>query len=277
MRLVATVAGIEHGGMQPIFAGGTSLSKVFGLIKRFSEDLDFRMVLPETGVGRADRRHYRNLIIEAIRANEDWTIVDGDIESRNQSQFFSCLARYPASFKLSSSLRPHIKLEMTFLSPAIQAKEGMAQSFVSQARKGPPETTKILCIDPVETAAEKLSALTWRVLSRRRGAENDDPTLVRHVHDLAALETIAGQVPDFPGLLREVFSHDSGRGQASPEKAAMTPRAQLSTALDMLADDPEYRTEYERFVVAMSYAAEDETPPFDEALEAVRRLGGQLP
>jgi predicted nucleotidyltransferase component of viral defense system len=50
MRLVAAVAGVGYGEVRPVFAGGTSLSKAFGLIKRFSEDLDFRLALPEAGV-----------------------------------------------------------------------------------------------------------------------------------------------------------------------------------------------------------------------------------
>lgn len=277
MRLVAAIAGLEHGGMRPVFAGGTSLSKAFGLIKRFSEDLDFRMALPEADVGRGERRAYRKLAIETIRANEDWTIEDDDVQSRNQSQFFSCLVRYAENFALSSALRPYIKLEMTFLSPAVQAKEGSVSSFVSQARNDPPEAEGILCIDPVETAADKLSALTWRVLSRQRDSENDDPTLIRHLHDLAALEAIAASDPIFPELLKATFSQDVDRGGVSSGRDDMTAREQFSAALNSIVGDSEYRREYEQFVVAMSYAAEDETPSFDEALQAIRRLGDQIP
>lgn len=276
MRLVAAIAGIEHRGMRPVFAGGTSLSKAFGLIKRFSEDLDFRMAFPGADVGRGERRAYRQLAIEAIRANEDWTIEDDDIQSRNQSQFFSCLVRYSENFEFSSALRPYIKLEVTFLSPAVQAKVSSVRSFVSQARNDPPEAEGILCIDPVETAADKLSALTWRVLNRQRRSENDDPTLIRHLHDLAALEAIAVSDSNFPGLLKASFSKDIDRGGASSERDDMTAREQLSAALDSVVSDSEYRREYEQFVVAMSYAAEDETPSFDEALEAIHRLGAQI-
>ena len=44
-------------------------------------------------------------------------------------------------------------------------------------------------------------------------------------------------------------------------------------ALDILATDFEYRNEYERFVGAMCYGNESETPAFESALEAVHRLG----
>lgn len=38
IRLVATVAGVRQGNLTPVFSGGTSLSKEYGLIRRFSED-----------------------------------------------------------------------------------------------------------------------------------------------------------------------------------------------------------------------------------------------
>ena len=57
----------------------------------------------------------------------------------------------------------------------------------------------------------------------------------------------------------------------------MTPAERVTAALKTLADDPDYPHEYERFVLNMSYAAEDETPTFEAALDAVRRLRNHLP
>ena len=276
MRLVAAVAGVEFSEVRPVFAGGTSLSKAFGLIKRFSEDLDFRLALPEAGLSRSGRRRYRELVVEAIRAGGDWTLEEADIMVGNESRFFSCLVSYPTSFALAPSLRPQLKLEMTFLPPALLAERRPLRSFVAEARKDEPEVIEIACIAPAETAADKVSALTWRVLGRRRGSQGDDPTIIRHLHDLAALEQMAAEHADFPRLLQQVFVQDVPRGRASSEVVDMTPAGRFTAALDILIGDPEYRDEYDRFVVAMSYAAEGETPSFDDALEAVRRLGARL-
>ena len=72
-RLVATVVNAAQGGLTPVFSGGTSLSKGYGLIQRFSEDLDFKVLLPEVDIGRAERRTYRTAVIETIRADDRWT------------------------------------------------------------------------------------------------------------------------------------------------------------------------------------------------------------
>jgi hypothetical protein len=54
----------------------------------------------------------------------------------------------------------------------------------------------------------------------------------------------------------------------------MTPVERVAAAIDRLSKDPEYADEYARFVLAMSYAPEGETPTFELALEAFGRLGG---
>ncbi len=116
------------------------------------------------------------------------------------------------------------------------------------------------------------------MLTRKRGSEEDDPTLVRHLHDLSALEALAAEHPGFPELLHGLIVQDTAsRRHASPEVARMTPAKRLTVALEILAGDPEYRTEYERFVRAMSYAPEGETPGFEAALAAARRLRDRLP
>ena len=51
-----------------------------------------------------------------------------------------------------------------------------------------------------------------------------------------------------------------------------TPAARVAAALDILSTDPEYADEYERFVAAMSYGTEAETPKFGDAVQCVRRI-----
>src|SRR3546814_20232040 len=79
----------------------------------------------------------------------------------------------------------------------ISAEGRSLQSFVAQAQRASPEVAGILCIAPVETAAEQLSALTWRVLSRQRSEEGDDPTVIRHLPVLAAWEHLVTRHQDY--------------------------------------------------------------------------------
>jgi len=56
VRALSVIAKADTAGMVPAFSGGTSLSKGWQLIKRFSEDIDFKVAEPAgTGTARARR------------------------------------------------------------------------------------------------------------------------------------------------------------------------------------------------------------------------------
>lgn len=273
IRVIAAVANVGFDALQPVFSGGTSLSKGYGLIQRFSEDLDFKVLLPDAGIGRDIRRKYRAAVIDAIRSDEAWTLCDKDVLARNESRFFRCEIEYSPNFVPAEPVRTRIRLEMTLKPPALLPEKRPLQSFVSQARRQPPEIERIACVAPAETAADKISALTWRILSRLPGNKADDNNLVRHIHDLAALEGHAAKHPGFPELLKKRIDDDAMRMNAVPETTGMSSVERVSTVLNLLTTDPEYRSQYRRFVDAMCYGREDETPKFDRAVDAVRRLG----
>ena len=46
VRAIGVIANVDTAGMMPAFSGGTSLSKGWELIKRFSEDIDFKVGEP---------------------------------------------------------------------------------------------------------------------------------------------------------------------------------------------------------------------------------------
>ena len=56
VRALGVIAQVEHGGMALAFSGGTSLSKGWELIKRFSEDIDFKVAEPAEASASAAQR-----------------------------------------------------------------------------------------------------------------------------------------------------------------------------------------------------------------------------
>ena len=98
-QAIAAVAGVVQNGLRPVFSGGTSLSKGYGLIRRFSEDLDFKLLMPEAGIDRSERRRYRKAVIETLRAGGGRTLRDEDILVGNESRFFQCQNRVPDEFR----------------------------------------------------------------------------------------------------------------------------------------------------------------------------------
>jgi hypothetical protein len=114
-----------------------------------------------------------------------------------------------------------------------------------------------------------LSALAWRVCTRERGAEDDDPAIIRHLHDLAALESHVADVPEFAALVRQAAEADMGRGgQGGPENTG----DRFALMLDKLGNDKLWAAEYETFVLQVSFAEQGERISFADAFAATGRL-----
>lgn len=270
VRALGVLSQLDHGALIPVFSGGTSLSKGWDLIKRFSEDIDFKVVVP-TGLSvsqqRKRRSTYRGMVLDALQ--QAGFALQDDLLIGNNSQFFSAALAYETQFEAVPGLRPFIRIEMTFDAPALPSIERPIGSLIAQGLRNAPEIPAFACIDPVETAADKLSALAWRACVRERGSNRDDPTIVRHIHDLAALEPIVAPSPDFARLLAQAAADDTGRGGA---RVPASPQERFAIMLERLQTDALWAEEYETYVLRVSYAAPQERIAFADALAAVVRL-----
>jgi hypothetical protein len=266
VRALRVLSGLQHGQVRPIFSGGTSLSLGWGLIKRFSEDIDFKVIMPAAAT-RTQRRAYREAVVAAMIA-QDFQLI-GDVSVRDESRFFNADFRYPSQFNVGQGLRPHLRLEMSLEPPALESIARPIQSLVSRGQRQAPEITEFPCVDPIETAADKLSALAWRVCVRQRGGEYDEPTMIRHLHDLAALEQRVTDAPQFKELVQHAALKDSDRGGGQSPKE---PAERFAKMLDLLTNDKLWAKDYDEFVQNVSFAADEERISFASALAAVRRL-----
>ena len=270
VQALKCIAGHHSDAFTTIFSGGTSLSKGYGLIQRFSEDLDFRCLALKDGSQnqmRGYRRDFKNGLLSVIEELDCVTLDRSSVEAA--SNYIKFPLTYPQEHSGHQALRPHLQLEFSFTRPRLEPELRPIQSLVAQFSGEGPEIN-VLCLASLETAADKLSALTWRVLKRDRNSSADDPTLVRHLHDLAALRLIVEQEKAlFVQTSRSAFEEDQRSGRRD---TAAGYGESLRQAADMLGSDDEYRTEYGQFVDAMSYASDADNISFDDALSSLERL-----
>lgn len=273
MQLAAVIAAVPTSDVDVYFAGGTSLSKAYKLVERFSEDLDFKLVLKAHAASnpskqRSARRAYRMAVFAAISAIPEWTLQEEPLIG-DKSRYFQAHITYQPIFTQTDALRAHLKLEMSFSDHLeLAAEQRPLQSFVAQANNALPEVPTMLCVSPVETAADKVSALTWRILARDRHARDDDPTIIRHLHDLAALAPFALGSDVFAQLARDTIEADKNRAAISVDTVA----AKLEALLQTLNDDLLYRTEYQHYVLTMAYGKDETIPSFEQAIAALKQL-----
>jgi Nucleotidyl transferase AbiEii toxin, Type IV TA system len=271
VQIIDIITKMDLLGAQVIFTGGTALSKAHRLLSRFSEDIDFRLILPpDAPTSRGQRRMLLSRIRERLREVITPLFSSGALswKSRDENQYFSFEIEYPSVVDPSNALRPHLQIEFTATTLSLPPLMRPVSSFIADLMRTDPEILAVACIDPVENAADKLSALLWRVPDRVQAPEDDDPDLARHIHDLAALQPYAMAHSEFRRLAIEMIRQDDDRcatitGLPLKEKARIL--------LDMLGKDGEYRMEYTRFVQGMSYAAGG-VPTYEEALAKLKAL-----
>lgn len=258
---------------QMIFTGGTSLSKAHHILKRFSEDIDFRVICPSLEKLNANRQRTKlSELKRAVFAHLRTAFPDlqeKNITARNGNRFFALSLEYPTRFGHADALRPHLLVEFTLASLMMPGLVLPVSSLISEVAGAPPEVAAITCVNPVENAADKVSAFVWRTMDRVRGSENDDPSIVRHLHDLSPLSSLAKAHPKFSEIVLTTLQQDDGRTE---KLTGMTPRQKFSHAINALKVDPEYAKEYTRFVESMSYAGFKDMPDFASALSDFESL-----
>lgn len=268
-QVLAFLSGQNFPGFEIVFSGGTALSKAHGLIQRFSEDVDFRVISTEDSPSRQRLSEFKNSVVNSLR-QAGFRVSDP--VARDSNRYFTVDIEYDTLFDRHDALRPHIKLEVKVVSPQLPVKQMPVGSFLAKLANRTPEVKGIACIDPVETAADKLSALAWRIPNRVRGEENDDPAIVRHIHDLAALENLVKDDARFPRLVAASMQLDNDTLLKNKPIFGSSNAKKFAQMLSILTQDAEYRKEYDQFVKGVSYAPEGAEPDFDTALGAVRRL-----
>ena len=244
-----------------IFSGGTSLSKGFGLIKRFSEDLDFEIDASET-ISKGQRKQIRHSFIDKLKEIEDIQIVDDYAE--NEGKKHTVLLSYPHLFPIPDNLRDNLKVEIFFEPSKITTLPRTINSFISQYTNQNQENVNILCNHPFSIMADKFNALTWRVFD---GGNDFDYTIMRHLHDLCAINKHYDNPDDFKTRVIENFIR---KDQARVPN--MKFEDLLKTTNQKLVSDDKYRKSYERFVNSMSYAPDNELITFDIALQCYQNL-----
>jgi hypothetical protein len=271
-QVIRLITSISFQDFALVFTGGTALSKAHGIIQRFSEDIDFRVIAPNLAEQSKSQQSrtlsaFKKAVVDILQA--DFDVDHSQITARNGNRFIAIELNYPTLFGRADALRPHILLELTVSDLSLPALNLPVSSFINEIAKRLPEVKGIDCIDPVENAADKLSAVTWRIPDRKRGAVNDDPDIVRHIHDLAILSDRVMNHPDFPTMVRSAIDRDDKRSETI---TGLTLSQKLTKMLGILESDLEYSTEYERFVDGMSYAPSNSVLSFKKSIEKLKTI-----
>ena len=220
VRAIRALAAIDAAPFSLIFGGGTALARAHRIIRRMSEDVDFKIVpRPAAPVSRSAIRRQigrlRERVSTALQA-AGFAFDPADESatwSLNEKRYTVWHLPYASDSGAGEGLRPAIQIEMTY-APLRQAPVTLpVSSFVAEAHGRPPEVAALPCVSVTETAAEKLVALTRRTAMELADLSRDpDPTLVRHIYDLHLMRghVDPAVVADLARLIAEADAKEFG-------------------------------------------------------------------
>jgi predicted nucleotidyltransferase component of viral defense system len=272
-HVLGVIAKFESDEFEPIFSGGTSLSKGYGLIQRFSEDVDFRVRPLKEKLTRSYRSDYQDRLVESILASSSDLQLVREVYKRDRSTFLKCQIAYPSQFADTNTVRSHIQVEITFEPPQLEPEIRSISSLVNQFTQQPPEIAGMACLNLAETAADKIAALSWRVVSKEPDGERYDPRIIRHLYDLSYLSPEIIDNHNWSKLSLETISHDLKTRDKSLASQIDSPQELLNQLVDKLDGNQLYRKHYREFVEDFAYG---ESLVFDEAIASLRDLIDRL-
>jgi predicted nucleotidyltransferase component of viral defense system len=273
-HVLGIVAGIQSDEFQPIFCGGTSLSKGYQLIRRFSEDIDFKVQTLKPNLTRSFRSAYQDKIVEAVLASAPELGLAREVYKRNRSTFLKFELTYPSQYPQSNALRTNVKIEFTFEEPALAPQVQSLSSTIAQIMQQPPEIDRFPCVSLAETAADKVAALSWRIFSQEPDHERYDPRIIRHVYDLAYLAPRIIDNPDWRDLTLETVDRDLRTRDKELASSISNSRNFIKTLVPRLRRNPLYADHYRGFIQLLSYESSPIT--FAVAVDSLEQLVDRL-
>jgi predicted nucleotidyltransferase component of viral defense system len=280
LRATQSLLTLDASPFRFVFAGGTCLARAHRLIRRMSEDVDFKVVhLEDISVSnnalRSQLRLLRQRVVAALQS-AGFPIDPSDtsqVRSQDGNRYTVIQLPYTTSNRSVDSPRPTIQIELNYSKLRRPSTSRPLVSFVSEAFHGTPEIPAVDCVSVAESVAEKLVALTRRTGMEVAGlGAPADQALVRHVYDLHVTRDHY-DASDVASLAREIMQADAQEFGSQFPAYLSDSLAQTKRALAALKSGAHYAQRYDEFVQLMVYG---DKPPYLAALTTIVGLVRRL-
>lgn len=273
--------GLQQLGMTFELKGGTSLSKGFLIIGRFSEDIDIRIEPPDDQDVKTRPNQTKPAHVQSRRDFYDWlakTISINGIDEVTRDTAFDNATLMSGGIRLSyksdtdavEGLKDGILLEVGFddVTPNI-AKDISSWAYDDAAGKVDIIDNRakgVACYHPGYTLVEKLQTISTKYRKQQETREFP-PNFMRHYYDVYSLL----QRPEIQAFI--------GTDAYKAHKTKRFPRADNPNIAEnqaFILSDPETRRTYEKTYMATSALYYRDKPAFEEILQELAAWAARL-
>ncbi len=247
-----------------LFKGGTSLSKCFKVINRFSEDID--LTLDTTHFTQSNKRNANKAIISVCDELGFEIENRDDVEKHSHGSYNCYYIKYPISFS-DLAVKPYIKLEMVFIQKAypdtIKPTSSMIGDYLSAI--GQQQILPEFELEPYDitvqtlerTFVDKVFALCDYYIRKEKDRQS------RHIYDIGKLM----KVFDWRqcATLIEDVRNDRCRNKTC---VSAQPGISISDTLNQIIEEEYFRKDYEEVTSALII----DKISYDDAIQALVKI-----
>lgn len=252
--------------LQPniIFKGGTSLSKCYKVINRFSEDIDLNIDTVSKPT-EGQRKKLKENIVSII--DEFGFTLDNADNVRSRRNYNRYIIDYPTVFS-SNFLKEHLIIETAVYIKAYPCERLQATSIIYDYLKqnGYEDLIQKYGLEPFElnvqtasrTLIDKLYALGDYYLSDAVQEHS------RHIYDIFKLSDIVSLDANLKQLVSEVFDERKPHEQCRSAKDGID----MNVLLQEIIDKDIYKKDYENITEKMLF----EDVPYSTAIKTLQKI-----
>jgi predicted nucleotidyltransferase component of viral defense system len=271
--------GLQKQGLDFELKGGTSLSKAYKIIDRFSEDIDIHIKPPADLAVDENPKKIKDKSVQSRKEYYDWLAnnikIDGiisverDYDFDDESYYRSGGIRlyYESKTGYVKGLKDGILLEAGFDTVTPNSKISISSWAYDKAESNPKVSVldnrafDVACYHPGYTFVEKLQTIATKYRQEQNGAEVR-PNLMRQYYDVYSL-LANKEVQEFIGTPK-YFEH----------KDVRFPKADLEIPIvkneAFLLNNPEIRDAFRKRYIATTSLYYNGQPDFDDLLERIK-------
>lgn len=252
---------------QCVFKGGTSLSKGFHVIDRFSEDIDITF---DEHIGESRRKKLKNVVLKGISDELGMPIANW-ADTQSDRDYNAYLFSYESVFELEDDRMPqYVKVETalgsySFPTEMVEIRNYVGDYLTERQREDLMEqfslgrfTMKLQALE--RTYIDKVFALCdYFILGKSKRYS-------RHLYDIYKLSPLIKMDEEFAKLVAEVREH---RATMSICPSAM-PGVNVPDIITQFCDAAFYEKDYQDIT---SYFAADFVP-YEDTIAKMREIAG---
>jgi hypothetical protein len=280
--IMHSLFGLQQLGMKFELKGGTSLSKGFQIINRFSEDIDIRIEPPPDQDVKIGRNHDKPQHVESRRRFYDWlakTIrINGIVKVERAPEFDNkqltsagIRLSYKSFVKAMAGLKEGVVLEVGFDDVTPNAEKDISSWLYDYAANKKIEIIDnrakgVACYDPGYTFVEKLQTVSTKF--RQQQASKESPlAFMRHYYDIYSLLQLP-EVQQFIGT-KEYRAHKEKRFRGGDN-------LNISENETFLVSDPATRESYAKAFTESTALYYGDKPTFEQILAEIGKWASKL-